>query len=161
MTRFDLIVLLVLAVSGGIGWFRGGLREAVTLVAIAGGFLAVHLFGETVTSQVGGTLRKLISLGVVFLAGDLIVSGIGSYVVRRFVGAKPGRNDKIAGGFFGVVRGWVLAAFMLFTVEVYHEGAAQPGFLADSLFAPMLGATVDAFVGKADVSVTELSNRSR
>lgn len=158
MTRFDLLVLLFLLVSAGIGWFRGGIREAVTLAAIGAGFVAINLFAGPVTEAVPGVLRKLIAIAGLFLAGDLLVSIFGAVLVRKYFGRDPTRNDKIAGGLFGLVRGWVLAAFVLFTVQVYHEGTELPPMIAKSLFAPALDGTAQSLIRKGDVSFTELSN---
>ncbi|GGY45056.1 CvpA family protein [Parvularcula lutaonensis] len=160
MSQFDLLVLVIIGVSALIGWYRGGVREAVTLGAIAAGFLAISLFGGMATSAVDGTIGKLLVLAGLFLAGDTAVSIAGSILVRKYLGRDKKRGDRIAGAAFGILRGWVLAAFVLFSVLVYHEGAPRPQMVERSLFAPALEATAEAFLRKADVSVTELSKRS-
>lgn len=157
MSQFDLLVILILAVSSGIGWYRGGVREAVTLAAIAAGFVAISLFGGMATGAVDGTIGKLLVLAGLFLTGDTLVSVSGAIVVRKYLGRDKKRGDRIAGAAFGILRGWVLAAFVLFSVLVYHEGAPRPQMVEKSLFAPALEATAEAFLRKADVSVTELS----
>ncbi|MCQ8186182.1 CvpA family protein [Parvularcula maris] len=160
MTVFDLLVLAILAVSSLIGWYRGGLREAVTLLAILGGFLFLNLFGAGAASYVSGIPAKIAVFAAVFFVGDLLVSLLGAYLIRRFVGKKVFRNDRVAGLLFGLVRGWVLAAALVFTVITYHDGAALPGWITGSFFAPALEATADALLRKAEFSVTELSKAS-
>lgn len=160
MSQFDLIIVVIMAVSAGVGWFRGGLREVVTLAAILGGFLAIAVLGEMLTGAVDGILAKLAALGLLFLLGDSIVSITGTLLVRRYAGKEPRRNDKIAGSLFGLVRGWLLGAFVLFTILVYHDGARLPRMIEKSFLAPALKATAHSFLSKADLSVTELSNTS-
>lgn len=152
MSVFDLLVLLVLVVSGLIGWYRGGMRELVVLAAIAGGFVAIHLFGGPASSLVDGTLARLLVLGGLFLAGDIIVLIAGGSAVRRFLGKEKARSDRAAGGVFGLVRGWVLAAFLVFTVEVYHTEAPLPPSVRNSFLAEPLSATAGALLRKADVT---------
>lgn len=158
MTVFDLLVVLALAASGAIGWYRGGLREVVTLIAIAAGFLAVALLGPGAANAAPGLPAKVGTLVIIFLVADLTVSALGHFIIRSSVGASKGRNDRIAGAFFGAVRGWVLAAFVLLTIVVYHDGAPLPPMVDGSLFAPFLEDTASSFLRKADVSFTELSN---
>lgn len=160
MSQFDLVIALILLVSAAVGWFRGGLREVVTLAAILGGILAIALFGESLTAAVDGILVKLAALALLFLLGDSLVSVTGTLLIRRYVGKRPSRNDKIAGSLFGLVRGWILGAFVLFTIEVYHDGAPLPRMVENSLLAPALHATASSLLSKADLSVTELSKTS-
>jgi membrane protein required for colicin V production len=157
VSGFDLLVLSIILLSAAIGWFRGGLREAVTLAAIAGGFLFLNLFGASAAGLADGIIGRLIGLLLVFLAGDILVSLLGAYLVRRFAGRDVRRNDRLAGGLFGTVRGWVLAAAILYTALAYYDGAPLPGWATKSLFAPALEATVDLLLRKAEFSVTELS----
>lgn len=158
MTLFDLLVIVALGASGGLGWYRGGLREAVTLIAIAAGFLSVTLFGAGASSAVSGLPAKVAVIAALFVVADLAVSIVGGIAIRRFVGAKKGRNDRIAGALFGTVRGWVLSAFVLLTIIVYHDGAPLPPTVDRSLLAPLLEETASRFLRKADVTVTQLSN---
>jgi membrane protein required for colicin V production len=157
VTTFDLLALAILLVSSLIGWCRGGLREAVTLLAILGGFVFLNLFGAGAASYVGGVPAKIAAFVLMFILGDLVVSLFGGYLIRRFTGRRIMRNDRIAGLLFGLVRGWVLAAALVFTVITYYDGAALPGWITGSFLAPALEATADGLLRKAEFSVTELS----
>lgn len=158
MTRFDFFVVAVMAFSALVGWHRGGMREIVTLLAIAAGFAAIGAAGANLSALVEGTLFRLAVLVLLFLAGYAVVSLLGAYGVRALMGAEKKRGDRFAGGVFGALRGWLLGAFALYTVTVYHTGAALPRALSESLFAPALEETVAAFLRNADMRVTGLSN---
>jgi uncharacterized membrane protein required for colicin V production len=142
----------MLLTSAGIGWYRGGLRELVVLAAIGAGFLAIHLFGPSASLLVDGTLARLLVLAGIFLATDILVVTAGSYAIRRYMNGAKTRNDRAAGALFGLVRGWVLAAFVVFTIEVYHVDTAMPRHVSRSLLAAPLSATADALLQKADVT---------
>ncbi|MEM1380433.1 MAG: CvpA family protein [Pseudomonadota bacterium] len=158
MTSFDLFVLACIAFSAFLGWHRGALREIVTLIAIAAGFAAIGLLGAQLSGMAEGTLLKIAALGVLFIAGYLVVALGGSYGVRLVAGAEKQQGDRIAGGIFGALRGWLIGAFAFYTVSVYHTGAPLPVSLSDSLFAPALAETVDVFLRNADLQVWDLSN---
>ncbi|MEM9838497.1 MAG: CvpA family protein [Pseudomonadota bacterium] len=158
MTRFDLFVLAVMAFSAFVGWHRGGIREIVTLLAIAAGFAAIGAAGAKLSGAVDGTFFRLAVLVVLFLAGYVVVSLAGAYAVRAVLGSEKKRGDRFAGGVFGLLRGWLLGAFALYTVTVYHTETALPAAISESLFAPALEETVAAFLRNADLRVTGLSN---
>ncbi len=158
MTGFDLLVLLILAVSAGLGWQRGGIRETVTLLGIGAGFLAVGLFGGPVADMAGGSFARLAALAGLFLVGDLIVTIPGALLVRRWFGPKKQGGDRVAGVIFGGFRGWVLAAAVAFTVEIYHTGTDLPASVDNSLSGDPLLATARTLLRKADLREARLSS---
>ena len=136
----------------------GGMREIVTLLAIAAGFAAIGVLGARLSGLVDGTLLRLSVLMVLFVGGYAIVFLAGSYGVRLLMGADKKQGDRVAGGVFGVLRGWILGAFAFYTISVYHTGAPLPRAISESAFAPALEETVRAFLRNADLHVTHLSN---
>ena len=158
VTRFDLFVLALMAFSALIGWHRGGLRETATLLAIAAGFAAIGAFGAPLSALVEGTFLRLGVLGGLFAGGYVLAALVGSYAVRAMAGGDKKRGDRIAGGLFGVLRGWILGAFALYTVGVYHTGAPLPAMIGESLFGPALEETVHLFLRNAEMRVMDLSN---
>lgn len=157
VTGFDLFVLGVMAFSALLGWHRGGLREIVTLIAIAAGFVAIGLLGAALSATADGTLMRLVILAALFLAGYLAVFVAGGALIRSLIGPDKRREDRWAGGLFGALRGWILAAFVFYTVSVYHTGAPLPRSVSDSLLAPPLASTVRVFLRNAEMHVTDLS----
>lgn len=157
MSHLDFVVLLILVLSAGLGWLRGGVREIVTLAAIAAGFLALSLLGPSLGGLADASFSRLLTVVAIFAVADILVEFLGAYLVRRFVGREKKRGDRIAGSAFGAVRGWFLAAFVVFTIEVYHTDTELPPSVENSLFAPALSATANGLLRKAAVRVTELS----
>jgi len=158
VTRFDFIILAIMVISAVLGWHRGGLREIVTLVAIAAGFAAIGALGEQLSALAEGVIFRLGVLLVLFLLGYMVVLLAGGWLVRKFAGADKMKGDRIAGGLFGLLRGWIFGAFVFYTVSVYHTSAPLPRTVQESLFAPALQQTVLIFLRNADVTITKLSN---
>ncbi len=114
MDGADHIFAITLLVSGGVGYFRGFIRESIALAAwLVGLWLAWH-FAYLVNPWLGGALSepgvrewtgRAIVLLVVLLAGALAGS-IVSHFVRRAVGLAA--MDRLLGVAFGLVRGVVL-----------------------------------------------------
>ncbi len=143
MTPFDLIALLILAGSIGIGFVRGGAREAVTVVA---SILAVVI--AIVGLRVSGPLARhvihvaflanAVAILVVFALAYAALVLIGRRLARRIPGAESAsRADKLVGAGFGLVRGIVALGvlFLLFTVATPPE--RTPGWVKHAALYPL------------------------
>ncbi len=118
MNGVDYLILAVLVISMLLGFFRGFLREAISLIAWLGGIWLAWRFAYLVEPHLGGLVakqpaatwvaRSLILAGVV-VAGWLIASML-AYFIR------PGLSlviDRLLGMFFGLVRGAVLLSVLV------------------------------------------------
>ncbi|MEO1041352.1 MAG: CvpA family protein [Pseudomonadota bacterium] len=141
VSLFDLLVLLLLVLSGSIGWLRGGVKEVITLFAIGGGFVAFALLGPHLAGAGGGLAMQALILVLVFAGGFSVVSLAGTLAARRITTRLPLEVDQATGSLIGAIRGWILAAFVLFTIEIYHIDAAKPAMVQGSLLAPALHVT--------------------
>jgi membrane protein required for colicin V production len=114
MDGADHIFAITLLVSGGVGYFRGFIRESIALAAwLIGLWLAWH-FAYLVDPWLGGALSepgvrewtgRAIVLLLVLLVGSLAGS-IVSHFARRAVGLAA--MDRLLGVAFGLFRGVVL-----------------------------------------------------
>lgn len=123
MNGADYLILAVLVVSMLLGFFRGFLREAISLIAWLGGVWLAWRYASVVEPYLGGLLadppastwvaRSLI-LVAVLLAGWLIASLLG-YLIR------PGLSlviDRLLGMFFGLIRGAVILAVLVILAQL-------------------------------------------
>ncbi|MEO1657343.1 MAG: CvpA family protein [Pseudomonadota bacterium] len=141
MSLFDLLVVLLVVMSGAIGWLRGGVKEVITLLAIGGGFAAFALLGPRLAGAGGGIAAQAALLLLVFVGGFSVVSLVGTLAARRIAKRLPESVDEATGSLFGALRGWILAAFILFTIDIYHIDSARPAMIEGSLLAPALHVT--------------------
>jgi membrane protein required for colicin V production len=120
VTRFDLIALGIMAVSGLIGFARGALRELATVIA----FFAAVVIALTTLRYSGPQMRHWVHPGWVANVAALLAVFMLSYIAVRLIGTSLARSlhdvhalhglDRVAGLGIGLVRGFViLGAFQL------------------------------------------------
>lgn len=135
----DLCLAIVWLFFGIRGYLRGLVKEAGSLAAIVLGFysagtyhktLAPHLT-EYISGNYAGTAAYLLLftatlIGVWFLA--LAISGMVKVTMTQWA-------DRFFGGGFGLAKGVVLTAAILFLI---HLAAPHPDFLKGSMLVPIL-----------------------
>ena|SRR5687768_41681 len=109
----DYALLTVLAVSMGIGLWRGFIVEVLSLTAWIAAFWLTVAFGSTVSAWFGGiespSARFFLGHAAVFLAVLLVGSAITWLIGRAIAGTGLSTTDRLLGVGFGFARGVVLA----------------------------------------------------
>lgn len=162
MTLFDLLVLVVLALSILFGAARGVLREMVTLAALFAGLVAVGLLGQPLGGWVGeGLVAVTLVLMALFALGFVGVHVALELIARQLIGPVPHRIDRWAGAAFGFLRGWFLVGLVLLVLSYYH-GQALPPSVRDAWlrgFASVSAGVLDRLgvegEGRGDPDTTE------
>jgi membrane protein required for colicin V production len=143
VTPFDLIALLILAGSAGIGFVRGAAREVVTVVASILA-LVIAIVGLRVSGPLArhvihvAFLANAVAILVVFALAYAALVLLGRRLARRIPGAEAGgRADKLVGAGVGLVRGIVALGvlFLLFTVATPPE--RTPGWVKHAALYPL------------------------
>jgi membrane protein required for colicin V production len=124
MNGADYLILAVLVVSMLLGFFRGFMREAISLIAWLGGVWLAWRYASLVEPYLGGLLAddaaartwvaRSIVLVLIVMAGWLLASLLG-YLIR------PGLSlviDRLLGMFFGVVRGAVILSVLVILAQL-------------------------------------------
>lgn len=157
-TPFDWAILGVLVVSVVAAFVHGFLVEVFALAGLVVGVIAAGQFYDQLTPWVGQFIHDrfaaqaaaflLIALGIMLLAA--IIARLLRWILRR-VGL--GWADRLAGGAFGLVKGYVLVALGVAAIAAFFP---QLGWLERSQLVPyfMPGAH-----GSATVLPRELSGR--
>jgi len=119
MDGADHIFAIILLVSGVVGFFRGFIRESISLLAwLVGLWLAWH-FAYVVNPWLGGALAqpgvrewtgRAIVLVIVLLAGALTGTVV-SHFMRRAAGLAA--LDRTLGAAFGLMRGAVVIGLLV------------------------------------------------
>lgn len=140
MNTLDAIFLSLLILFGFRGLFRGLVREALSLGALAAGFLAaghvsgllaphlaVHIHNPQTVGAVAALLAFLGGVGLVWLAARLLS--------RALTYSPAASMDKGLGCLFGLGEGYLLCLALLYLLRsVAPEGA----LVRDSSLAPLL-----------------------
>jgi membrane protein required for colicin V production len=143
LTQFDVIVLILLAISAAMGFFRGAMLEIVSLVAlvVAAG---CAIFGLSAAVPIA---RKVIHLDWLATAVALIVVFVVVYGVIRMAGAVIARHiqqtdflgalDRSLGLAIGLARGLLVlgALNLMFTAATPKD--LQPHWIVGSTTWPL------------------------
>jgi membrane protein required for colicin V production len=128
----DLLVVLILLISAGVSFFRGFIREVLTIFGVIGGLLAALFFGGMVQpltdgwfgvgeGKDAGKLFDLIPFSIVadvtayggiFLSVFIILQLISHFLSSAVQALGLGPVDRTLGVFFGIARGVLLLAIL-------------------------------------------------
>ena len=139
----DLIVIVVILLSAGLAFFRGFIREALTILGVVGGLFAAYQFGDDITPlfnswldvddnatsleaqrQFMGVigydqLAKVLSYACVFIFVVVVLS-IASYFLSRGVEKIGlGMIDRTFGVIFGIVRGILILGLIYLPFQMF------------------------------------------
>lgn len=119
MDGADHLFAIILLVSGAVGFFRGFIREAISLLSwLIGLWLAWH-FAWIVDPWLGGAIpdmgaREWVGRAVVLLLVLLfgaLVGSVVSHFARRAIGLAA--MDRTLGAAFGLVRGVIVVGLLV------------------------------------------------
>lgn len=151
MSWSDLVVLAILLLSALIGLMRGFVREALGLCAwIGAAVLASGLYTQVLplsrrligSDTVADPVAFLAVFGVLLIAFLLIAAALGGLVRGSLLGGL----DRLAGGGFGLLRGFVVLVIAYLVVSPLLPEAEWPQSMRQGRSLPYIRAGA-AFVG--------------
>ena len=148
MNWIDLVLLLVIAASVLGGFASGFARVGVGFAALlVGMFCAFWFYGIVAAYVIDYVSARAIANLIGFFAiliGVLILGGIvGSILAKFFKWVGLSWLDRLLGGVFGIVRGFVIAAAMV-TVLLAFSPSPPPRSVVDSKILPYVINVSDA-----------------
>lgn len=140
-TLLDWIVVAILAYSIATSIVRGFVREVLGLATLAAALLVAALFYRRLGTLLAGILQTenlalfvgfLLLFAATFIAGFMLIR-----VIRKFIEfAHIQWFDRLLGGAFGLLRGWLIAAviFLVLTsfgvqIQAVRDSRLSPYFL--------------------------------
>lgn len=118
MTAFDYTVIVIIAVSVLLGWWRGLMYEALSLAGWVAAYFMARWLASTVAIYIPASvgtqsIREMIAFAGIFIA-TLMVSAIVAWVVSKLVKlAQLGWVDGFFGALFGLLRGGLLVLILV------------------------------------------------
>jgi len=118
MTVFDLIAVLVVAISVGFSIWRGLVREVLALLSWIAAFWLSKLFAVVVAGWLPSSwshqgLRIAIGFIAVMLVSLLVFSLASMFIVHLVKVAGLTASDRMLGALFGVLRGLLIVVIMV------------------------------------------------
>ena len=121
MSFIDIIVLLVLFASLIFGFFRGFVKELLSLMAWAFAFFVAYYFSSSVAIilpfEAEFSIKYVGSFVIIFIS-VLIISSILIKFLSTFIHKIGlGASNIILGGLFGILRGIIVVYLLIFVIE--------------------------------------------
>lgn len=147
MTLFDLIAVLILLVSGLVGFARGAAREVITVIAF---LLAVviAIFGLRISGPIArhfihpGALANAAAILLVFAVVYIILKLLGSGLTRQIQQTEAlGTLDRIVGVGFGLVRALVLLGVFYLVFNAATPAERMPQWIKGAFLYPLSAAS--------------------
>ncbi len=139
MTGIDIGIIVFIAISGVISWFRGVTREFISLftwvAAIGVTFLYSHKFAIVLPDSIGGVTPRVITSALILFFGILMLGWLIGALVKKFLSTiKMSAVDRIIGLLFGLTRG--IAIISLIVLLLNLTAIPQEPWWHESFFLP-------------------------
>lgn len=140
---FDLIVILILAVSGLVGFVRGAAREVVTVVAfvlsVIIAIFALRLTGPLARDAIHlAWLANAVAIIVVFIAAYIALRVLGAGLTRKIHDVQAlGTLDRLVGFGFGLIRALVLLGVFNMVFNIATPPERTPKWVLDAKLYPL------------------------
>ena len=148
----DLVVGAVILVSAVISFFRGFIRETLTIAGVAGGGFAAILFGPSLAPTFrdwlgivdGEPVEKLFDLvpmtiianvcayAAIFIGVVITISVISHFISGAVKAMGLGPIDRTFGVIFGIVRAVLLLGLLYLPFHLLMDGAAKEKYFGES-----------------------------
>lgn len=152
---FDLIVILIIAVSALVGFVRGAVREVVTVVAFVLAAL-VAIFTLSLTAPLGRQainpdwLGSVLAMLIVFVAAYIAFRVLGAGLTRRIHDVKAlGNFDRVVGVGFGLIRALVVLGVLNLAFHIATPPERAPAWVVDANTYPLTSVAGRALQGVA------------
>ena len=166
----DIIIIVVLIASAVIAFFRGFIKEVLTIVGLGGAAFGAFLFGASAIPLFEGFILNpndedykffdlvpddivalLAAYAAVFVVIFLILAVVGHYLSKGAAAIGLGPVDRSLGIIFGLVRGIVLVAVLYLPFSLIMTQDEMPAFVKESKLIPIIDKSVDWVVETAGI----------
>ena len=159
MNFIDYLILAIVLLSLFVGYFRGFLGEAISLISWLGGLWLAWHYAYLIEPHLGGLISQppysTWAARAVLLLAVLVIGWVIGGVVSYFAN-QSGISlmlDRLLGILFGAIRGVVLVAiFVMLAKQVQLD---RTTWWQDSRFMPIASEVSDWVRGFADSAVSE------
>ena len=143
MNPFDIVVIVLIVLSGLFAFTRGFVKEALSVGSWVGSGLAA-LYTLNYSRPIAerflakGMIADAAAGLAVFVVVLIVLSLMGSAVARRVKDSSLSAIDRSLGLLFGLARGVILACLLLIVVNWALPEANRPVWIKEARTAPLL-----------------------
>ena len=143
MNYLDISIIIILGASTIYSVIKGFIRDAFSLLAVVLGIVAALLFypmgAQMLREFISQTqIANIVSFAIIFLTVSIVVSIVGMLISKMIKGADLSFYDRVAGGAFGLTKGYLLVAVLVIIVTTLF-----PSLTTTSKIAPYIVKSVN------------------
>lgn len=160
----DIVIVAVLVVSGILAYFRGLVRETLTMAGWIGAALAT-LYGFPYMRPIvggfisSGLITDLVAAATIFIVTLVLLTILTHIICERVKGSALGHLDSALGFVFGVLRGAVLVSLLYIGATIFWDERDFPEPIAEARSLPLVRAGAEILANLAPED--SLPNRDR
>ena len=163
-TYFDFLLLAILFACVLASLVRGFTRELAGLLALVVGVLLGLWFHGALASELmqyvpSPDVARLVGFGLIFFGVVILGGFVGSAAAKALQVTGLSLFDRLAGGFFGLVKGCLFCAVILLALLAFTPGG-PPAALRDSKVAPYVIWSADLLASMAPAEVKAAVSRN-
>ena len=157
----DIIIVAIMLISAGVAFFRGLIREVLTLAGVIGGVFVALIFGDNLIPTMEGWLgvgeseepkelfglipyeflAAVLAYGAVFLAFVIALSILSHFLSKAASAIGLGPIDRTLGILFGLARGLLLLAILYMPLYLTFSDEAKEEWFGNSKLIPYIEMT--------------------
>lgn len=139
----DILVVIIVVISGLLALARGFLRELLSLLAWIGAIFvtiySINAVSPLFSSFIGDKKIADIVAGICIFIVSLLIFSLIAVILSSFVkGSKLGPVDRSLGFLFGLLRGGLIVCIFYFMGSVIIPAKDQPKWVVDAKTQPFL-----------------------
>ena len=166
-TAADIFIIIVVLISAGVAFFRGLIREVLTIAGVIGGLAAAVLFGGSLIPMMEGFLgvgeseeaKKLFDIipyeyiaialayGAVFLGVIIGLSILSHFLTKAAASIGLGPIDRTLGIAFGIARAVLLLGVLYLPVHLMFSDKDKEAWFGNSNLIVYVEMTSDWLAG--------------
>lgn len=158
----DIVIVTVLLISAVIAFFRGFIKEVLTIFGLGGAALGAFLFGAKMAGPFESWLVKedesnykyfdiipddilalVLAYLAVFVVIFIVMTVLGHFISKAAQAMGLGPVDRSLGVLFGLVRGILLLGILYLPFSLIMEEEEFPEFVQQSRLIPVVDTVVD------------------
>ena len=147
---FDIIILVIILISGFFAFFRGFSLELLSITGWVISFFGSYMYGNNLINIANKYINNiLISTTLSYVLIFLVIFTIFTFITRKFSffikESYLGILDKSLGFIFGILRGYVLVGLSFFAFDYFYQGE-RIDFVEQSKIIPVIKITNNSFL---------------
>lgn len=159
----DIVLLIIVFLSIMFGIIKGFIRELFSLaffiIAVVLAFLFYHDVGSLFIKSIKNRDVANFTGFIIVFASVLIIGSIVTYLVKKIFTVGPLKSiDMILGGVFGLIRGVLISAIIVFALISFP---VSDDLIVKSRLSPFVIETIDVFLGFLPVQFQQKIKRAK